>query len=195
MPMKRPGFWVPTLRLGASKKKTSSSTIGATSRKTFIRPEYPPGELGGGCRLEFRAPGWESILVAFAAVSRLAGVASIRHRDGMRVIGIRPVAGLQYFCNAAFMQTAITITRRGVITLPARLRRALGLRAEDQLIAEVTPEGLLLRPAVTLPVEVYSKERVREFDEAEQELAESLRAQPAPGRAKPARKRAARRGR
>jgi len=113
----------------------------------------------------------------------------------MPVISIRPVAGLQYFCNAAFMQTAITITRRGVITLPARLRRALGLRAEDQLIAEVTPEGLLLRPAVTLPVEVYSTERVREFDEAEQELAEALRAQPVPGRAKPARKRAARRGR
>jgi AbrB family looped-hinge helix DNA binding protein len=108
---------------------------------------------------------------------------------------MRPVAGLQYFCNAAFMQTAITITRRGVITLPARLRRALGLRAEDQLIAEVTPEGLLLRPAVTLPVEVYSSERVREFDEAELELAEALKAQPAPGRARPARKRAARRGR
>jgi AbrB family looped-hinge helix DNA binding protein len=145
--------------------------------------------------LELLAPGWKSILVAFAAVSRLAGVASIRQRDGMPVISIRPIAGLQYFCNAAFMQTAITITRRGVITLPARLRRALGLRAEDQLIAEVTPEGLLLRPAVTLPVEVYSTARVREFDEAEQELAESLRAQPAPGRVKPARKRAARRGR
>ena len=113
----------------------------------------------------------------------------------MRVVSIRPVAGLQYFCNAGFMQTAITITRRGVITLPARLRRALGLRAEDQLIAEVTPEGLLLRPAVTLPVEVYSSERVREFDEAEQELAESLRTQSAPGRARPARKRAPRRGR
>ena len=113
----------------------------------------------------------------------------------MRVFSIRPVAGLQYFCNAAFMQTAITITRRGVITLPARLRRALGLRAEDQLIAEVTPEGLLLRPAVTLPVEVYSSERVREFDEAELELAEALKAQPVPGRAKPARRRAARRGR
>jgi len=102
---------------------------------------------------------------------------------------------MQYFCNAAFMQTAITITRRGVITLPARLRRALGLRAEDQLIAEVTPEGLLLRPAVTLPVEVYSSERVREFDEAEQELAEAIKAQSVPGRAKPARKRAARRAR
>jgi AbrB family looped-hinge helix DNA binding protein len=113
----------------------------------------------------------------------------------MRVIGIRPVAGLQYFCNAAFMQTAITITRRGVITLPARLRRALGLRAEDQLIAEVTPEGLLLRPAVTLPVEVYSTERVREFDEAEQELAAVLKSRAAPGRGRQVRKRAARRGR
>jgi AbrB family looped-hinge helix DNA binding protein len=113
----------------------------------------------------------------------------------MPLISIRPIAGLQYFCNAAFMQTAITITRRGVITLPARLRRALGLRAEDQLIAEVTPEGLLLRPAITLPVEVYSSERVREFDEAEQELAEALKARSVPARAKPARKRAARRAR
>ena len=102
---------------------------------------------------------------------------------------------MQGYSNTAFVKAAITITRRGVITLPARLRRALGLRAEDQLIAEVTPEGLLLRPAITLPVEVYSRERVREFDQAEEDLAESLRAQPAPGRAKPARKRAARRGR
>jgi AbrB family looped-hinge helix DNA binding protein len=145
--------------------------------------------------LELLAPGWKSILVAFAAVSRLAGVASIRQRDGMPVISIRSVAGLQYFCNAAFMQTAITITRRGVITLPARLRRALGLRAEDQLIAEVTPEGLLLRPAVTLPVEVYSTERVREFDEAEQELAAALKSRAGPGRGRQVRKRAARRAR
>jgi len=61
------------------------------------------------------------------------------------------------------MKAAVTITSRGVITLPAKLRRALGLKADDQLIAEITPEGLLLRPAVTLPVEVYSDERVREF--------------------------------
>ena len=75
------------------------------------------------------------------------------------------VAGLQYFCNAAVVRAAITITRRGVITLPARLRKALGLRADDQLIAEVTPEGLLLRPAVTLPVEIYTPEREKEFDD------------------------------
>lgn len=72
------------------------------------------------------------------------------------------------------MKATLTITSRGVITLPAKLRQAMGLRADDQLIAETTPDGLLLRPAVTLPLEVYSPSRVQEFDEAEAELAEAL---------------------
>ena len=72
------------------------------------------------------------------------------------------------------MKATLTLTNRGVVTLPAKLRRALGLRADDQLIAETTPEGLLLRPAVTLPVEIYSEKRIREFDQAEAELARVL---------------------
>lgn len=72
------------------------------------------------------------------------------------------------------MKTTLTMTGRGVITLPTKLRNALGLSADDQLIAEMTPEGLLLRPAVTLPIELYSDERLREFDEAEAELAAVL---------------------
>ena len=80
------------------------------------------------------------------------------------------------------MGTPITITSRGVITVPARLRRALGLRADDQLIAELTPEGLLLRPAVTLPVEIYSEQREREFDREEAELKEALEQQDRPAR-------------
>ena len=74
------------------------------------------------------------------------------------------------------MKTTVTITSRGVITLPAKLRQSMGLKADDHLIAETTPEGLLLRPAVTLPVEMYTPERVREFDAAEAELAETLAA-------------------
>jgi AbrB family looped-hinge helix DNA binding protein len=81
------------------------------------------------------------------------------------------------------MKATVTISSRGVITLPAKLRQALGLKADDQLIAETTPEGLLLRPAVTLPVELYTPEREREFDEAEAELAEVL-AKPAAGTAR-----------
>lgn len=68
------------------------------------------------------------------------------------------------------MRTTLTLSSRGVVTLPAKLRRALGLRPEDQLIAEATPQGLLLRPAVTLPVELYSAKRIREFDRGEAEL-------------------------
>jgi AbrB family looped-hinge helix DNA binding protein len=73
------------------------------------------------------------------------------------------------------MKTTLTVTSRGVVTLPAKLRQALGIKADDQLIAETTPEGLLLRPAVTLPVEIYSEERIREFDEAEAALDKFLR--------------------
>ncbi len=72
------------------------------------------------------------------------------------------------------MKVSVTMNRRGVITLPARLRKALGLKADDQLIAETTSEGLLLRPAVTLPVEIYTDERIQEFDESEAKLAEFL---------------------
>ena len=68
------------------------------------------------------------------------------------------------------VKATLTISSRGVVTLPAKLREAVGLKADEQVIAEITPEGLLLRPAVTLPLEIYSDERIREFDEAEAEL-------------------------
>ena len=69
------------------------------------------------------------------------------------------------------MKTTVTVNKRGTITLPMKIRKALGLKPEDHLIAEMTPEGLLLRPAVTVPVEIYSTERVEEFDAGEAELA------------------------
>jgi AbrB family looped-hinge helix DNA binding protein len=80
------------------------------------------------------------------------------------------------------MKTTLTITSRGVVTLPAKLRKALGLNTDDQLIAETTSEGLLLRPAVTLPIEIYSEKRIREFDEAEAELGKILRRKKKPAR-------------
>lgn len=80
------------------------------------------------------------------------------------------------------MKATVTISGRGVITLPAKLRQALGLKADDHLIAETTPEGLLLRPAVTLPVETYGPEREREFDAAEAELDGFLRKTTGPKR-------------
>jgi AbrB family looped-hinge helix DNA binding protein len=77
------------------------------------------------------------------------------------------------------MKATLTINSRGALTLPAKLRDALTLKAGDQLIAEATPEGLLLRPAVTLPIEVYTPARERGFDEAEADLAGWMEREPA----------------
>ena len=88
------------------------------------------------------------------------------------------VPALRDFCISAKIQrmkATLTVTRRGVVTLPAKLRQALGIKADDQLIAETTPEGLLLRPAVTLPIEMYSDERIKEFDASEAELDKAIR--------------------
>jgi AbrB family looped-hinge helix DNA binding protein len=79
------------------------------------------------------------------------------------------------------MKATITVTSRGVVTLPLGIRKALGIKADDTLIAETTPDGLLLRPAVTLPVEIYNDTRIREFDEAEQDLAQAMRRSPPAG--------------
>lgn len=85
--------------------------------------------------------------------------------------------------------TILTLSDRGVLTLPAKLRKEMGLGAGQPLIAEATAEGLLLRPAVTLPVEIYTADRIREFDEEEARLTSVLAARPgAPRRKSPKRR-------
>lgn len=68
------------------------------------------------------------------------------------------------------MKVTLTFTDRGTVTLPAKLRKQMGIGTDSLLIAESTEEGILLRPAVALPVEVYSQERLREFAAAEHDL-------------------------
>jgi len=94
----------------------------------------------------------------------------------------------QIICYSASMKATITVTSRGVVTLPLGIRKALGIKADDTLIAETTPDGLLLRPAVTLPVEIYNDKRTREFDEAEQDLAQAMRRTPPAGTKAPRRR-------
>jgi len=55
------------------------------------------------------------------------------------------------------------IGKKGVVVIPARLRRRYGLEEGSLVITEETPEGILIRPAVALPVEIYSPERRAEF--------------------------------
>ena len=76
--------------------------------------------------------------------------------------------------TACFMRTEISIGRRGAITLPAKLRKKFGLSQNDKLIVEDTDQGLLLRPAVSMPVEIYTEERIAEFQEDETALEKML---------------------
>ena len=55
------------------------------------------------------------------------------------------------------------VGKRGVFTIPARLRKRFGIEDGSLLIAEEREDGVLLRPAIATPVEAYSDERVAEF--------------------------------
>ena len=72
------------------------------------------------------------------------------------------------------MQNKVTINDRGVVTLPVAIRRAFGLKANDELIVEDTDQGILLRPAISVPIEIYSEERIAEFASDEKALAKYL---------------------
>lgn len=55
------------------------------------------------------------------------------------------------------------VGKRGTIVLPAKLRRRFGIEEGSLVVAEEREEGVLIRPAVALPVEVYTPERRAEF--------------------------------
>ena len=55
------------------------------------------------------------------------------------------------------------IGKRGTVVLPAKMRKRFGLIEGTYVVAEARDEGILLRPAMVLPVEQYSPERVAEF--------------------------------
>jgi AbrB family looped-hinge helix DNA binding protein len=72
------------------------------------------------------------------------------------------------------MQTKVTINDRGVITIPAKMRKALGIQSDDELIIEDTEAGLLLRPAFSVPIEIYSEKRIAEFASDEDAIGKLL---------------------
>jgi len=55
------------------------------------------------------------------------------------------------------------IGKRGALIIPLYLRKKFSLSEGDLLITEETNNGILLRPAVALPIETYSPERKAEF--------------------------------
>jgi hypothetical protein len=55
-----------------------------------------------------------------------------------------------------------------------RVRRAVGLAKGGMVTAELSPAGVLLKPVVSFPIEIYDEARVAEFDRAEKDLQKHL---------------------
>lgn len=55
------------------------------------------------------------------------------------------------------------VGKRGAVVIPANLRRRFGIEEGSLVIAEERPDGILIRPAVALPLETYTPERKAEF--------------------------------
>jgi AbrB family looped-hinge helix DNA binding protein len=60
------------------------------------------------------------------------------------------------------MQVA-RVGKRGAIVVPAKLRQRFGIEEGSMVVAEETDDGILIRPAVLVPVERYTPERKAEF--------------------------------
>jgi AbrB family looped-hinge helix DNA binding protein len=55
------------------------------------------------------------------------------------------------------------VGKRGAIIVPAKLRKRFGIEEGTIVIAEEKDDGILIRPAVVVPVERYTPERKAEF--------------------------------
>jgi AbrB family looped-hinge helix DNA binding protein len=58
---------------------------------------------------------------------------------------------------------AAKVGRRGVVVIPSAFRKKYGFKEGSLIVAEAREEGVLLRPMVALPIEVYTPERKAEF--------------------------------
>ena len=55
------------------------------------------------------------------------------------------------------------VGKRGAIVVPAKLRRRFGIEEGTVVTAEEREDGILIRPAVVVPIEKYTPERKAEF--------------------------------
>lgn len=73
-----------------------------------------------------------------------------------------------------YMSEITQISKRGQITLPAEVRKMLGLEPGDTLVVRVEEGRIVLEPAVVLPLELYSDERIAEFEKNAEVSPEAL---------------------
>ena len=72
------------------------------------------------------------------------------------------------------MSETLVVSGRGQITLPAALRKRLGIKSGDVVILEERGSEVVLKPGIVLAVQHYSDEQITEWD-AEDELSDRER--------------------
>lgn len=60
-------------------------------------------------------------------------------------------------------QSTSRVGKRGTVVIPAALRRRFGIEEGSLVIAEDREEGILIRPALAVPLESYTAKRKAEF--------------------------------
>ena len=64
--------------------------------------------------------------------------------------------------------------KKGQVTIPRNILRKVGIQEEGPLLVSTTENGgILLRPAGVYPIELYTEERMLEFEQAN-EVPDSL---------------------
>ena len=72
------------------------------------------------------------------------------------------------------MSDKVLVSNRGQITLPAALRKRLGIKGGDVVILEERDNEVVLKPGVVIEVELYSDDQIAQWD-AEDKLTETER--------------------
>ncbi len=65
------------------------------------------------------------------------------------------------------MNETLVLSSRGQITLPAVLRKRLGLKTGDVLILEDRGSEIVLKPGVVIETQYYRDEEIAEWDQAD----------------------------
>ena len=73
------------------------------------------------------------------------------------------------------MNETLMLSNRGQITLPAALRKRLGIKAGDFVILEDRGDEIVLKPGIVVEVQQYSDDQIAGWD-ADDSLPETERA-------------------
>jgi len=78
---------------------------------------------------------------------------------GIQAFGIISFSGKR----AEEIMESAKVGKRGAIIVTARLRKRFGIEEGSIVVAEEKDDGILIRPAVVIPIERYTPERKAEF--------------------------------